>query len=501
VSSVAVAAGGRPTARPSPVVIGLLLAVAAIVVGSTIAGTGLTIGGVLLAALLIILQRPDAATAVVLAAIYSNAAVVAVRFHNVPALLAVAMPLALMAPLAYHVLIRRQPIIMTPAFPWLIGFLMAQVIATAAAQDARGALEHLATAAIEGIGLFVLIVNVVRTPGLLRASCWAILIAGAFLGGLSAVQELTGTYGNPYWGFAQVKDAAGGFFTGAETLTGRVRQPELTGPIGDPNFYAQIMLMLVPVGMARVMAERMPYSLIALGCTMLVGAGTILTFSRGAAVAGLVLVVGMVVIRFIRVRHIAVALVAFVALSIAVPEYVGRVGTLDVISSALSGGGIDDADVSVQSRATENLAAALVFLDHPLTGVGPGQFPVYYQEYANRVGLEVQVADREAHTLYLGIAAESGILGLVSFLGILGTVIIGILRVRGPLARIDRPLAITVTGLALSVGAFMLTGIFLHLAYARYAWLMIALAATGLVIARGVVSADARASRRASLAR
>jgi len=487
-------------APPSPVVIGLLLAVAAIAVGTTIAGTGLTVIGALFAAGLIVLQRPDAATLVVLFAIYSNAAVVAVRFHNVPGLLAIALPLALLAPLAHHVLLRRQPIILTPTLPWLMGFFLAQVIATAAATDPRGALEHLANVAVEGIGLFVLIVNVVRTPGLLRASCWALLVAGAFLGALSAYQELTGTYGNAYWGFAQVKDAAGGFFTGVETLTGRVRQPELAGPIGDQNFYAQIMLMLIPIGLARTMAERMPYSLIALGCTMLVAAGTILTFSRGAAVAGLVLGVTMILLRFVSMRHVLVVALAFVVLAVAVPEYVGRIATLDVISSIFSGqGGIDGADVSLQSRATENLAAGLVFVDHPLTGVGPGQFPSYYQEYANRVGLEVQLADRQAHTLYLGIAAESGIVGLVSFLGILGTAVIGILRLRGPLARIDRGLAITVTGLGLAVVAFMLTGLFLHLAYARYAWLVVALASAGLVIGRDIVANHARRGEASSI--
>ena len=493
--SVRATAGHRPTepARPSIILLGFLLAATAIVLGNTIAGTGLTIVGAALAVAVIIMQRPDAATVLVLFAIYSNAAVVAVHFHNVPAVLAVVLPVALIAPLASQVLGGRQPIILTPTLPWMLAFLMAQILATAASANVDEAVAELPNVLVEGVGLFVLIVNVVRTPGMLRAACWAILGAGAILGTLSAYQELTGTYGNSYFGFAQVKDAAGGFFTGEETLTGRARQPELAGPIGDQNFYAQIMLMLIPVGMARTMAERRPWSIIAFALTALVAVGTVLTFSRGAALAALALVVIMVAIRFVRVRHLLVAFMVLAVMAVAVPEYVARVATLDVLTAFVSGDQvINEADVSLQSRATENLAAGLVFLDHPLFGVGPGQFPSYYQEYANRVGLEVQLADRQAHTLYLGIAAELGILGLVSFLGILAVTILGLYRVSRAVRRIDPGLAVTLIGLGLSLGAFMLTGLFLHLAYARYAWLVIALAAAGTAVARQIVREHGR---------
>ncbi len=485
-SSIVSASRVRPrsVAQPSPLVLGFLIAATAILLGTTIAGTGLALIGTLIALVLVVLQRPDAATVLVLFAIYSNAAVVAVRFQNVPAILAAGLPIALLAPLAYHVLLRRKPLVLTPTLPWMLAFLLAQLLSTATARNSGAALPEVANFVVEGLGLFLLIVNVVRTPGMLRAACWSILVAGAMLGALSAYQELTGTYGNAYLGFAQVKDAAGGFFTGEETLTGRARQPELAGPIGDQNFYAQIMLMLLPIGIGRALAERLPYSLLALGLTMLVGAGIILTFSRGAAVAGIVLAVVMLLIRFIRLRHALATLVIASLVVFIVPEYVGRVATLDVAAAFFSGDSVvTEADVSLQSRATENLAAGLVFIDHPVFGVGPGQFPSYYQEYANRVGIEVQLAQRQPHTLYLGVAAETGALGVLSFVGILLVTLGSVQRARRLVAGIDRDLAITLTSLGLAIGAFMLTGLFLHLAYARYAWLVLALASAGASIA------------------
>jgi O-antigen ligase len=471
-------------AQPSLVVLGFLIAATAILLGTTIAGTGLALIGTMFALVLIVLQRPDAATVLVLFAIYSNAAVVAVRFQNVPAIVAAALPVALLAPLAYHVFLRRKPLVLTATLPWMLAFLLAQLLSTAMARNSGDALPEVANFVVEGLGLFILVVNVVRTPGMLRAACWSILAAGAMLGALSAYQELTGTYGNAYFGFAQVKDAAGGFFTGVETLTGRARQPELAGPIGDQNFYAQIMLMLIPIGIGRALAERLPYSVVALGLTMLVGAGMILTFSRGAAVAAAVLAAVMLLIRFIRIRHALVTLAVASLIAFMVPEYVGRVATLDVAGAFFSGDSVvTEADVSLQSRATENLAAGLVFIDYPLLGVGPGQFPSYYQEYANRVGIEVQLANRQPHTLYLGVAAETGALGVLSFLGILLVTLGSLQRARRRVAGIDRDLAITLTSLGLAIGAFMLTGLFLHLAYARYAWLVVALASAGASIA------------------
>ena len=53
----------------------------------------------------------------------------------------------------------------------------------------------------------------------------------------------------------------------------------------------------------------------------------------------------------------------------AVPSYWVRISTLEAIP-ALAGGSsyADQPDTSVQSRGTENLAAALIWADHPIVG-------------------------------------------------------------------------------------------------------------------------------------
>jgi O-antigen ligase len=63
-------------------------------------------------------------------------------------------------------------------------------------------------------------------------------------------------------------------------------------------------------------------------------------------------------------------------------------------------------------------AAGNMVHTHPLVGVGPGAFDSAYPNYAHRADDPLRVADAQgkhayhAHQMYLGIAAENGLIGL-----------------------------------------------------------------------------------------
>ena len=188
------------------------------------------------------------------------------------------------------------------------------------------------------------------------------------------------------------------------------------------------MQILVPVLALALVALRFeltrPRRALAGGAFLLTLAAIGYTGSRGAIVAMALMLVAGLCIGVLRMRHAVLAALLGVALVLAIPGYRDRVQTIIVHPGSVTASAGDDAaaDDSARARATESLAALLAWEDHPLLGAGPGVFPLLYQQYAPRVGYEVhikgvgteagQAPTREAHNLYLGTAADTGLLRL-----------------------------------------------------------------------------------------
>lgn len=433
-------------------------------------------------ALLVILGvaiKPDIATLVVVFILYTNAAVVAVKFHGVPQPLGALFLLLLGIPLARILLVERRPLVFTPVTILLVVYLVIQILGILfALTTADLALPNLTTFVTEALLLSVLVTNVVRTPEMLRRVVWALLVAGLCMGALSLYQQATNTLDNNYGGFAQNQEQIAVdttlTVTDAPTL---VRQ---AGPIGEKNRYAQIMLMLVPLGLFRMWGERKLLLKAAAGlATLFCLIGAALTFSRGGVVAlGLTLLL-LVAMRHIKVRDLLVVAAALVLISILFPRMVERMASLGALTAVFDSettAGIRQADGAIQGRATEMLAAGLVFLDHPVLGVGPGMFPYYVEEYARQLRLRPLTTAREAHILYLDIAAENGALGLLCFLVMIGITLRALWRGQQRWRKENPELANLNASFFFVIIVYLTTGLFLHMSYMRYFWLMLALA-------------------------
>jgi O-antigen ligase len=470
-----------PRFRWSSVVAAMLAITGCVAVGVVTADRPLIALAGLIGLLLAIASaiRPEVATLVAVFLLYSNAVVVLVTRFGLPGFVGAVVPMIFVVPLGYELLIKRHNVVITPAFPWITVFFLVQIIGTLFARDLPATSGELVTFILEGIGLYLLVVNVVRTPATMRYVVWTLLVVGALLGALSIFQAATGTYSNDYFGFAQ-SDATNDL---GITVQGLHR---LAGPIGEKNRYAQIMLMLVPLALFQAWTERRRLlRLSAYGAAILTSGAVILTFSRGAAVGFALVIAIMTLLRYIKpIQLLAVGLLA-ASLLVAVPQYADRLTSLSAIVDAVTGANdpTTTADASILSRATENLAALAVFADHPIIGVGPGQFSSYYRQYADDIGLLSKAADREAHNLYLATAADTGILGLVCFMGILLTTLWQLAKARRRWIGRRPDLANMATAFSLSVATYMTTGIFLHLSYARYFWLVMALAGAAALIA------------------
>lgn len=428
---------------------------------------------VLVAAAAVAVARPELVTLAVVAVLYSNAAVIAVRMHGVPAVLGQAVVLLLAVPLAHRLLVLRQPLVLPPALGVLVLFGAVQALSALRALDLPAAAATTTEFAVEGLLLFTLVVNTVTGSTALKHAVWVLLAVGSAMGLLSVWQQVTGTFGNDYWGFAQVSEAVVRQVDGSLTR----ESPRLAGPIGETNRYAQVLLVLLPLGLAlAVGARRRTERLAALAATLCVGAGVVLTYSRGAMVALVVVLLVAAGLRVVRLRHLLLVVGVLAVVLAAVPAYRDRLVSLGAVTSAADPFAPGRADGALVGRASENIAALLAMRDHLLTGVGPGGFPSVYQHYVRTLGLLPHEGPREAHNLYAGLGAELGIVGLVVFLALMVLVLKDLLRARRAWRYLDPERSVLAAGFILAVVAYLASGTFLHLSYQRYLWLTLALA-------------------------
>jgi len=314
----------------------------------------------------------------------------------------------------------------------------------------------------------VLATILIHRAATFRRVIWTLLAVGIFLGTISVYQHLSGTFENEYWGFGQAK---------IRNIVGRVEDYRISGPLGGPNEYAQMLVVLVPLALDRLWGERTRLLRVFAAWALVVCVLSIVfTFSRG----GFIALVGTLMVMFIRRPPGLLALL--ITIMVAVPlvqfipeQYTERMQTV----VDLFPGSEQDAreEISFRGRLSENTSAWLMFTDRPLLGVGLDNFPIYYQEYSRRLGLDPRREIRSAHSLYLQIAADQGLLGLTAFGVVLWIVFRGMHKGYQDFIRAGSPDYANMT-VALSVGiiGFLIGGIFLHLIYPRFLWLLIGIA-------------------------
>lgn len=183
-----------------------------------------------------------------------------------------------------------------------------------------------------------------------------------------------------------------------------------TGSFGHPNVYGVAVvfagLMLLHLGRSEQSGRLRAIAFPAFVTGVLLA---FLTFSRASWLAATVVVLGLLfVYRREAKKMIAVGLVAtaIFGLSAALGP------TAEYFQERLY------SEESALSRLPVVVASVRMFQERPLTGFGYGNFNTYDREYQSSIeGLFVPDKDHSSHNLYLTIAAEQGLLGLVTYLG------------------------------------------------------------------------------------
>jgi hypothetical protein len=443
------------------------------------------IGGVfaLVAGYLLIRQR-EFATLLFVFILYTNLAVLAIRYHGVPQMLAATYFLLPALPLAYYIFQQRQRLIFDQPLGLMAIYLLVLLAASISARDMELAWSEILNYLLEGFLLYFLMVNVIRTPSILKRVIWVLLLAGSVLGTVSLVQELTHTYDNNYGGLSLRRedldiDAVDfNAYSGARSAG---------GPFGDENRYGQIMLVILPLALYLFFVETRPRAkLLAAGAAALILGGIVLTFSRGTFVTLAGVAALMLLLKFIRAKKILLASVGLLVLiSVALPEYYDQVDTVTSLTNLFSTDAEEtrSLDGSFRGRYAQMVAAFTVFLEHPIAGVGPGHFSTYYaRKYGNEVGVKYLRSNRRAHNLYIEMIANLGLIGITSFMAIALFMIYRLWQARRRFLATRPDLAQLAVALILSICAYLGSAMFLHLSFQRYYWFTLALAGAALQI-------------------
>jgi O-antigen ligase len=251
--------------------------------------------------------------------------------------------------------------------------------------------------------------------------------------------------------------------------------------------------VLLPIGVYLARRERrVPLRVVAAASTLLVLAGFMLSFSRGGFIALVGLIVVATLLGFVRPRHLAAVLVGGTLLLLLVaPSYTARMVSIANVGVLFTDAS-SEPDGAILGRTTSNLAALQVFLAHPAFGVGPGQyFQQYSREVANTLSLRRFDTQRRAHNLYLETAADLGLSGLLALLAVVGAALVPLWRLRQRFRLVDPPRADLATAMGLALVAYMFSAVFLHLAYERYFWVLMALlASTAWILARDLADGE-----------
>ncbi len=290
--------------------------------------------------------------------------------------------------------------------------------------------------------LYVLILNLVDTPGRAAVTIATISVACATLGVYGLQAKLSGS--------ATIEGSRAGF----------------VGLLGDPNDLALFLLMGMPFLAAAVMETRGRQRWVWGALLLAVVSGIVSTQSRGGflgmGAAAFILLREKVKSRWLQFGILAFGMAALLAVS--------------GMSKRSSGGGDGEGiDESAQGRLDAWKAGARMAKARPLLGVGYDRFADNYPTYVTDAVIWGKL---EAHNSFVKAAAETGIVGFIPFMALVVLSFKSARRLRERRNELDDPLERAAAGaLFPTVTAFFISAFFLSQCWSWFTFTLIALIA------------------------
>lgn len=249
------------------------------------------------------------------------------------------------------------------------------------------------------------------------------------------------------------------------------------GPINEPNMWGQVIISIIPFAIFGFLRSSSTTKLTYAMVLVVLLIELLNTYSRGGYLAFFVVIflVLFFFTRFNPMMMFAIILIGFLAFPFLPPSYVERLQSITSLSSGDENTLYQDS--SFRGRTSEMLAGFAMFTEHPILGIGAANYPKNYQKYAQIVGIETRTEEREAHSLYVEILAETGILGILSFMGLVVSLFRGLSNIKSNLRHTHyySEWVSYISAVQVSLIAYLFASIFLHGPFLRFFWIYVAL--------------------------
>lgn len=278
--------------------------------------------------------------------------------------------------------------------------------------------------------IYLAIVNGVRN----RSQIWFFMVAFLALYGSHPVRGTLVNYvtGNTYFG----------------------RAAWYQGIFGNPNDLAALTILQLSMAAALLLTERK--GLVRLGALFAVAVlpfTILVTQSRAVLLALGVFVIGALWSHPKRLKFLMILLVLGGALAFLAPKGVwDRLSGLRYATSTSTLNEVDEMG-SAEQRWQIWQTGMRIFKEHPVSGIGLGAY-----RYANGSVSEI-LGDRDAHSTYITLLAENGVVGLALFLLLVGATLVHSRSVRRRLRRTLPEASTQLRFLELGLLCFMIAAI------------------------------------------
>ncbi|MEE4311339.1 MAG: O-antigen ligase family protein [candidate division KSB1 bacterium] len=282
--------------------------------------------------------------------------------------------------------------------------------------------------------LYFLVIHLIDTPRLLRYAFWVIVIAA----GVTAVYGMSTFMSDPF-------------------MSSRVSSFR-----EDPNNLAIVLVTAVPISVSLIKTEKRLISkiiLAAIGMAILITIN--LTYSRGGMLA---LGVVLMALLYNERKNKVFAVISVIVLIIVVYLFVEKLSHYQKLLRLVT------EDQSFIQRYRLYRGGIRMFLDHPVFGVGLGNFIVWSTRYT---GLIMALY---AHNIFLHIGAETGIGGLLAYIFIFYLAWRSVKKAGTVAMEKNNPVLLNYAfGIKVSLLGFTIAGLFLSQHFNKALWVILGL--------------------------